>query len=72
MTIDITILAILISLIISILAGGAWLGRMWEKIKSNRRDIDENKDDVKTYQRENADQHRVIISRLDRIINGKD
>lgn len=71
MTLDTTILAVLITLIMAVLAGGVWAGKMSEKIKGNRYDIEDQKEDMKSYRLENGEEHKAIILRLDKIINGK-
>jgi len=68
MTIDTTILALLISLILAVLAGGVWVGRMSEKIRGNRFDIEGNKDKLEIYRKENKDEHAAMIVKLDRLI----
>ena len=47
MTIDLALLALLISLILAVLTGGVFIGRLSEKVRSNRLEIEENKVDAK-------------------------
>jgi|TARA_Y100000034_G_scaffold9913_1_gene10490 hypothetical protein len=60
MSLDTTILALLVSLVVSVLGGGVWLGRLWEKAGNNAKDIQQNRHD-------NAREHRSICDRLDSI-----
>ena len=68
MTIDLALLAIMISLILAVLAGGVFIGRLSEKVKSNRLEIEENKADAKAERRENREEHKTIVARLDKLI----
>jgi len=68
MGIDTALLGIVISLIVSVVIGSVWVGKMSEKIRNNRTDIEVHKMEQKEYQRENKEEHKVIISRLDTII----
>ena len=68
MTIDLALLSVGISLIMAMLAGGVVIGRALEKIKSNRLEIEENKKDAIDYRKENREEHKVIVERLDKLI----
>jgi len=68
MTIDLAMLALLISLILAVLAGGVFIGRLSEKVRSNRLEIDANKEEAKAYRLENREEHKTIAVKLDRII----
>ena len=65
MSIDITILAIMISLILAIIGGGVWIGKITERVGNNRFDIEQQRTD-------NKEEHKEMNSKLDRILqNGK-
>ena len=68
MTIDIALLALLISLIMAVLAGGVFIGKLTERVRSNRLEIEQNKDEAKAYRLENREEHKVIVERLDKLI----
>lgn len=73
MTIETGILGVLISLILAVLAGGIWLGRLAERVRNNKDDILDSKQIVKEFQVENKKEHRDMITRLDKILrNGYD
>ena len=69
MTIDMALLSVLITLILAVLAGGYFLGKLTERVHSNRLEIDENKREAIAYRKENREEHAVIVSRLDRLIS---
>ena len=68
MTIDLALLALLISLILAVLTGGVFIGRLSEKVRSNRLKIEGNKADAKAERKENREEHRTIVARLDKLI----
>ncbi len=68
MTIDLALLALLISLILAVLTGGVFIGRLSEKVRSNRLEIEGNKADAKAERKENREEHRTIVARLDKLI----
>ena len=68
MTIDLALLALLISLILAVLAGGVFIGRLSEKVRSNRLEIEEEKADNRAERKENREEHKAIVSRLDKLI----
>ena len=65
MTIDMALVVLLISLILSVLAGGVFIGRLSEKVKHNRADINYHQEEVKEALKENEEEHRAIINKLD-------
>ena len=69
MTIDVALLGILITLIMAVLAGGFYMGRLTEKVRSNRLEIEENKKEAIAYRKENREEHEKIVQRLDRVIS---
>ena len=68
MTIDLALLSVLITLILAVLAGGFFLGKLTERVRSNRLEIEQNKDEAKAYRLENREEHKVIVERLDKLI----
>ena len=68
MTIEVAMVALLVSLIMSVLGGGVWLGKLSEKVRHNRYNIEDQKSNMETYRKENREEHQAIISRLDTII----
>ncbi len=68
MTIDVAVLAVGISLILAVLAGGVFIGRLSEKVRSNRFEIEEQKKVASRYREENREEHKTIVARLDRLI----
>ena len=72
MNIDIALLGVLISLILAVLVSGVFIGRLSEKVRGNRIDINENKDEAKdeanVYRKENREEHKAIADRLDKLI----
>ena len=68
MTIDLALLSVLITLILAVLAGGFFLGKLTERVRSNRLEIEENKKDAIDYRKENREEHKVIVERLDKLI----
>ena len=72
MTIDTAVLGVLVSLIFSVLGGGYFLGRLTERVKSNRMEIEENKKDAAEYKKENKEAHADRNRKLDKLLlNGK-
>ena len=68
MTIDMALLSVLVTLILAVLAGGYFLGKLTERVKGTRIDIDENKREAIAYRKENREEHAVIVARLDKLI----
>jgi len=68
MAIDTALLGIMISLIISVVIGSVWVGKLSERVRNNRFDIETHRTEQKEYQTENKEEHQKIIVRLDRII----
>ena len=68
MTIDLALLSVLITLIMAVLVGGFFMGKLTERVRSNRLEIEQNKDEAKAYRLENREEHKVIVERLDKLI----
>ena len=68
MTIDIAVLGLLITLLLAVLAGGFFLGKLTEKVSSNRKEIEDNKAEAIAYRKENREEHKAMVVKLDRII----
>ncbi len=68
MTSDFALLGMVITLLLAVIALGFWAGRTTEKIRNNRFDIEEQKEDFKTYQNYNREEHKSMIVKLDTII----
>ena len=68
MTIDMALLSVVITLIMAVLAGGYFLGKLTERVHSNRLEIGDNKKELVAYRKENREEHAVIVARLDRLI----
>ena len=71
MPVDVTVLALLITLVSAIIGIGIWAGKISERVAHNRKDIDENLTDLKVFTRENKEEHKDIIKRLDVIRNNQ-
>lgn len=71
MPVDVTVLALLITLVLAIIGIGIGAGKIAERVAHNRKDIDENLTDLKTFIQENKDDHKDIIKRLDVIRNNQ-
>ena len=69
MAIDTALLGILISLLVSVIIGSVWIGKMSEKVQNNRTDIEAHRIEQKEYQSENKEEHKTIIARLDKLIS---
>ena len=68
MTIDMAVLSVLITLMLAVLAGGFFLGKLTERVHSNRLEIEDNKEDARAYREENREEHKAIVVKLDKII----
>jgi len=68
MTIDVALLGVLISLIFAVLIGGVFIGRLSEKVASNRREIGQQQKNIDAYREENREEHKGIVARLDKLI----
>ena len=68
MTIDVALLGVMISLIMAVLAGGYFMGKLTERVRSNRLEIEENKREAIAYRKENREEHALIVARLDKLI----
>jgi len=72
MTIDTTIVAILVTIIIAIISCAAWVGALYQKVKTNKEYINNIRSEFKSYQIDNKGDHTLIFTKLDEIIrNGK-
>ena len=73
MDIDTTVLAILIVVLLSILSGGVWLGRMSEKVRNNRHDLEEEKEmrreEAQTFRQDNRQEHKDMMVRIDKALS---
>ena len=71
MQIDAGIVAIFITVLISLLGLAAAWGRLWEKVKQNRDDIhthkNELKEEIAKLHKENKSDHQTIFSDLNEI-----
>lgn len=72
MQIGTEMLAGFITLFLAIIGFAVWLGALHQKVKYNRKDIDDAWETIKDFQRENKADHNRISVKLDEIIrNGK-
>ncbi len=62
MAIDVALLGGFITLLLAVLAGGFYLGRLSEKVRNNRFDIEDAKEREKEYRKENREEHLTIMT----------
>lgn len=65
MTIDTAMLGIIITLLMGMLAGGVYVGRLSEKVKGNRTDIDAVKKEAHEDRERNSAEHSRLYEKLE-------
>jgi len=65
MTIDTAMLGIIITLLMGMLAGGVYVGRLSEKVKGNRSDIDADKKEAHEDRERNSAEHSRLYEKLE-------
>ena len=68
MIIDSAVIAVVVTIIISLLGLSAWAGALHQKVKENRDYIEGVDSDFKSFQKENKADHASIVAKLDTII----
>lgn len=68
MVIEPTIIALFVPLIVALVAGGIWVGKISERVGNNRYDITGLGNSFREYQKSNQAEHMTIIARLDKIL----